>query len=471
MKIRWILLIFLIVLSGVSRAQQSDELMEERLQYTVCALSHDSMMGREAGTPGEKMAALWIRDAFAGAGLSPAFPGKEWFQEFSFRDYSVYAASGTYLESGGKRLKLYMDYYPLGFSANDTITGDCVYVGNGIFCPEKGINAYAGIEDLKGKVFLIELSVPDEFIEKTEIIPCATKSMRIQEAIRHGAAAVIFVCTDPRFGTPSKDPGFYDKRFALPVIFLSDTGLISRNNQAEVSIGVELSVSQMRKSVNVGGYIDNGALNTIVIGAHYDHVGMGASGSRDNSDECHNGADDNASGVAAVIELARILKNGPKNNNYLFLAFSAEESGLIGSEKFLKSGTFATDPFNCYLNFDMIGKLSDHPLQLIGTATSSLWKKIIRETDDGGMAIRKVKAGFGGSDYLPFYGYKIPTLFFHTGLHPDYHTSRDDCNRIDFKGMADVIRYAERMITVMDRYGKIPYKTNGTLDMLFRLTY
>ncbi|MFA4853409.1 MAG: M20/M25/M40 family metallo-hydrolase, partial [Bacteroidales bacterium] len=171
-------------------------------------------------------------------------------------------------------------------------------------------------------------------------------------------------------------------------------------------------------------------------------------------------ADDNASGTAAVIEMARYFINSPKKkNNYLFVNFSAEEKGLIGSSYFVKSDELDLTKINYMVNIDMIGRYdtSKLGLNIIGSGTSPVWDTLISLAPHQGLKVKKTKSGFDGSDQISFYLKDIPVLFFFTGIHADYHKPSDDADKLNYSGEAEIIRYAEKIIEKTDTMGKIPF--------------
>ena len=187
--------------------------------------------------------------------------------------------------------------------------------------------------------------------------------------------------------------------------------------------------------------LDNGAAHTVVVGAHYDHLGYGEDGNsmlRTGEVLIHNGADDNASGTAALIELARLLKkSGDKRNNYLFLAFSAEELGLNGSKFFTEHPTLPMEQFTCMVNMDMVGRLNDssHTVTVGGYGTSPWWGELFRKQQGNpSLNIKFDSSGTGPSDHTSFYRKDIPVLFFFTGLHSDYHRPTDDFDKLNYSG-------------------------------------
>ncbi len=212
---------------------------------------------------------------------------------------------------------------------------------------------------------------------------------------------------------------------------------------------------------NVIGYIDNNAENTVVIGAHYDHLGMGGEGSLyREGDAIHNGADDNASGVAVMLHLADSLhkKESPKNNNYLFIAFSGEEEGLLGSNYFVKNPTIDTKKVTYMLNMDMVGRLnSENTLAVYGLGTSPLLKQSVI-ANAGNLKIAENESGVGPSDHTSFYLADIPVLHFFTGQHEDYHKPSDDTEKVNFEGMQIVSNFIFRIIKDLDSQQKLPFR-------------
>ncbi len=219
--------------------------------------------------------------------------------------------------------------------------------------------------------------------------------------------------------------------------------------------------SEQRSSgKNVLAYVDNGAATTVVIGAHYDHLGYGVTGSRHMGDPAiHNGADDNASGVAVMLYLAKKLKeDGPKNNNYLFMAFSAEEFGLIGSKFFVEHPTLRLEDINYVINLDMVGRLKDDGTLIVnGAGTSPVWKDALQRIRVGNIHVKTFDSGVGPSDHTSFYLKDIPVLHFFTGQHEQYHKPEDDSFLLNFDGMYDVADFILRLISDLDGQGKLAF--------------
>ena len=208
----------------------------------------------------------------------------------------------------------------------------------------------------------------------------------------------------------------------------------------------------IRQAENIIGFLDNGASHTIIVGAHYDHLGLGNfGGTRDSSHigQIHNGADDNASGVAGLLELARYYSFNKVKEKYniLFIAFSGEELGLLGSRYWTEHPTLPLAKIHWMLNMDMIGRYNpENGLAVIGYGTSSKFPAIF-ENVTSSIKFNKSKDGNGGSDQTSFYKKNIPVLFFHTGGHDDYHKATDDANKIDYQALQAIL---ELEIKVLD---------------------
>ena len=213
-------------------------------------------------------------------------------------------------------------------------------------------------------------------------------------------------------------------------------------------------------ATNVIGFIDNKAESTVIIGAHYDHLGYGAEGSlhRGEKKEIHNGADDNASGVAVLLNLAEKLKAKNTNNNYMFITFSGEEMGLLGSNYYTKNPTVSNDKANYMINMDMVGRLkADSTLAVYGVGTSPILKQTVKANNSNFKIVAK-ESGVGPSDHTSFYNSDIPVLHFFTGQHEDYHKPSDDTVRLNFNGMQTISNYIFEIITDLDNNGKLPFR-------------
>ncbi|MHA7129448.1 M28 family peptidase [Algoriphagus namhaensis] len=210
---------------------------------------------------------------------------------------------------------------------------------------------------------------------------------------------------------------------------------------------------------NVVGFIDNQSDHTIVIGAHFDHLGMGGQGSLHRGDSAiHNGADDNASGTAALVALAKILKFEKHNSNFLFIAFSGEENGLWGSNYFVKNPTIDLETVNFMINMDMVGRLNEEKtLAINGVGTSPSFVPALDLANADSLKLVTSESGVGPSDHTSFYLQDLPVLHFFTGQHEDYHKPSDDAELINYDGLLLVVKYIDRLIDQLDQEPKLAF--------------
>ena len=226
--------------------------------------------------------------------------------------------------------------------------------------------------------------------------------------------------------------------------------------------------------INVVGYTDNDQQETIIIGAHYDHLGYGNFGSLyDGEPAVHNGADDNASGVSILINLANSLRD-IKDYNYLFIAFSGEEHGLFGSSYYAKNPTISLDNVRFMINFDMVGRLNnDNTLAINGIGTSSKWNDLINNANNFDFKLKTTESGVGPSDHTSFYLQDMPVIHFFTGQHEDYHKPSDDVDKINFEGMYKIHEYVKEIIlqsTKIDDFDFQKTKSDTTTAPRFKVT-
>jgi Zn-dependent M28 family amino/carboxypeptidase len=213
-------------------------------------------------------------------------------------------------------------------------------------------------------------------------------------------------------------------------------------------------------AINVIGYINNKSNFTVIIGAHYDHIGYGGQYSLDRGvNEIHNGADDNASGTSMLINLAKKLKQ--RNNsryNYLFISFYDEELGLLGSKYFVNSSLFNQSSYNYMINLDMVGRLNESKeLSIFGVGTSSIFRQVINSLNEE-FKLNLVNDGTGPSDHTSFYNKELPVLFFHTGSHENYHRPTDDVENINYQGIEEISNYVFNIIEELETYEKLEFK-------------
>lgn len=447
--------LFIVLIVQVSFAQKafdfSEEAVIERLRQDVNTLASDEMEGREAGTPGERLAAEYIKQRMEEIGLQPMFDDS-FLQEFTFPGQWI-ITPGNFMSVAGRLFYPGESYNPLPVSGDATAESTAIYAGRGMN-GFMGINDYQDLGNIKGKIFVIEYFLPQHIENENDLSQVEIINMKLEAAIEHGASGVVFVNTfsereNPRIRLRGNQP-----RQAIPVVFAAQeiAGMLTEDPEVIVSISTQLE-REIFSAVNVAGYLDNNAPTTVVIGGHYDHLGWGGSGSRSPGEAAiHPGADDNASGIAGVLEAARYLSNSTlTNNNYVFIAFSAEEKGLLGSRYFSESDAYDMDKINYMFNFDMIGRLEEGNISLIGTGTSPAWDGLIDELAPEHFNIRKSPGGMGGSDHSAFYMKDIPVIFFFTGIHDDYHRPGDTPDKVNFQGASQILAFSLQMIERIDK--------------------
>ena len=256
---------------------------------------------------------------------------------------------------------------------------------------------------------------------------------------------------------------------AVPVIYITKEGM---QHFADATAGYDLKMQvslthEIRKARNVIGYLNFNAPTTVIIGAHYDHLGYGEdNNSLDGQGQIHNGADDNASGSAALMEMARLLqKTKAQNNNYLFIAFSGEELGLFGSKYWLENPSIKINP-NYMINMDMVGRYdSSKKLTIGGYGTSPVWGNIFTTTTDKNLVVKFDSSGTGPSDHASFYRKNIPVLFFFTNSHSDYHKATDDWQKINYSGELEIVNYINHIIEATDSKGKLSFAKTRDQEM------
>lgn len=247
----------------------------------------------------------------------------------------------------------------------------------------------------------------------------------------------------------------------------------------EVKAHPHATESTTKTGKNVIGYLDNGADYTVVIGAHYDHLGYGSSGSLHRGEPAiHNGADDNASGIAAMLRLAEWLtmEGAPSANNYLFLAFSGEEFGLFGSKYYASNASLPIENVNYMVNMDMVGRLNEENVLVInGVGTSPSWMPVLEDLEIDPITITTTESGFGPSDHTSFYLKDIPVLHFFTGQHSEYHKPTDDSELINYEGIDLVSQYIYQLVMALDGEEKLTFtktkdQSQGSRASSFKVT-
>lgn len=439
--------------------------LKENLKKHISYLASDKLEGRFTGSKGAALARSYIEQEFKDIGLQTAPGLKSYEQAFDFV-LKKEIGKDTRLAIGENVFKLNSDYYPLAYSSNGKVTAETVYVKFGIEAPKLEYNDYKGKENLQGKIFIMEVSSPDGIHPHSKYVEYNDLPVRIETAKKHGASAILFVNTLPMADDPDNDLNTKTPSLGIPVLFLKNDQLLKEVKGKNLTLAVDINPVKATGH-NVIGFIDNNKPNTVVIGAHYDHLGHGWKGSLHaaNDSAIHNGADDNASGVATVIELARMLKNN-KNldaNNYMFIAFSGEELGLYGSKWFVDHSPIPMEKIDYMINLDMVGRLDSNEILIInGTGTSPDFSDVDSLPVDG-LHTKCSLSGIGPSDHSSFYLKNVPVLHFFSGTHEDYHKPSDDEYKINYDGMIKIYHYITRVITELNGRNKLAFtKTSGS---------
>jgi aminopeptidase YwaD len=451
--------IFFFVCFGAN-AQLNKEEIFPRLRQHILFLSHDSLKGRETGTPEERMAAEYIREEFKKTGLVPLVAGGDYFHTFTFTK-DVKVSPRTNLKSGNKTFKLNEDYFPLAYSDTGSVNGRLFNVGFGISAPDLNHDDYKRKINYEGGIFLIDIASPDGTHPHSKFIELNDIRKKIDTAIKYGAKGIIFYNSDEKVENPSSQLSAKITASQIPVVFVKQhaKGQLKEGNNISLAVYFEKNVAT---GINVAGFLNNNQPHTIIIGGHYDHLGMGDHGSMHRGEPAvHNGADDNASGIAGMIELANYFKNSNlKNYNYKFVAFSGEEMGLYGSRHFANDEIFDPSTANVMINFDMIGRLDTAEKVMIinGAGTSPAWDTLLNAIKvDGIVRIKTTASGIGPSDHTSFYLKDIPVLHFFSGTHADYHKPSDDEHLINYDGLISILNYVIKLNEQLNQRPKLAF--------------
>ncbi len=445
--------IFFLLLIGQQLQAQvlstSDQKIIGRVKQHIEYLASDKLEGRRTGTAGEQLAYQYISSAFKEIGLTPKGEDGGYIQPFPVDDGKSLSGD-SYVEFNRQKLVPEKDYFAFASNPDNNLQ------------TEGSLNA----TPQKGKAFFWDLK---SVLEEKKNNPHLVLNDRIQSETKDLVAAgvsALFIFNSSSVDDELKfDPKSKAAHSAIPVIYLSKEiiGKFLPSAQSSVNIRIKIQLEEKKRTGhNIVGYIDNHASSTIVLGAHYDHLGYG----EDHNSlytglipQIHNGADDNASGSAALIELARWIKaSGPKNKNFAFVSFSGEELGLFGSKYFSDHPFFDLSTTECMINMDMVGRLNDstHGLSIGGYGTSPAWGELIPQKDDF-FSIKFDSSGSGPSDHTSFYRKDIPVLFFFTGLHSDYHKPSDDADKINYKGEFAVMQYVFHLVEKIAAKDKLAF--------------
>jgi aminopeptidase YwaD len=441
----------------------------ENIKENLSFLANDELEGRLPGTRGANVASDFIAEKFQEFGLVPYTENGTFYQNFEMSDWVNVNTNKTTLSIDGESKTLNESFYVLPQSSNESVSGDLVYVGFGIEAEEQKHNDYKKLSEkkLKGKIFVIDVSSPDGIHPHSKYLAYHNLDARAEKAVEKGAIGIIFV----NEGEMASDPKIKFRKIknsGVPVVFLKEVPGEKAKKLKYASIEV-LVKEQMIEARNVVGLWNNNAERTLIIGAHYDHLGWGEDNSLYKGERAiHNGADDNASGTTGLIELANFFSKDTNftSLNVLFIAFSGEERGLLGSKYFSNNMMLPPEAISYMLNMDMIGRLEDRQLAVSGTGTASKWEEVL-EYASCDLDLKLSESGVGPSDHTSFYRKNIPVLHFFTGTHKDYHKPSDDAELINFEGIYKVLNV---MVNVIYKVGDRPLEFLVTKDNSARST-
>ena len=475
--------LLLIVAAGVV-AQEPD-----RLQQHVKHLASEALEGRRTGTKGATEAARYIAAEFKKVGLEPLAgvakrKGSEspYLQPFPYVS-GVNLGKDNLFTAGKEKFLVDADWLPLGFSSSTTVRGKLVFVGHGITASELNHNDYA-TANATGNIALALQGTPDGSNPHGRFARFEGVRWKAVAAKNAGAKALIVIARETNFKDDRLTRLVYDNTSGdagLPVIVLSRAAAdrlltasgtsLSQLEQSKpdgktLNEQISLSTEVIRREVpayNVIGMLEGSdpvlKKEYVVIGAHYDHLGRGGENSGSlapDSGGIHYGADDNASGTAGVLELARVFsaqKPRPKRS-IIFMAFGGEEEGLLGSHHYVNNPLLPLANTVAMINMDMIGRMKDRRLVVGGVGTATEWREIISADKENLFQLTLNEDGFGPSDHASFYVKQIPVLFFWTGTHNDYHKPSDTFEKINYEDEAGILRMVARIVNKMDAADK-----------------
>lgn len=485
-----ILIVLQLIIIGVFNLQSSENVNSlERINQIGSYLSSDELEGRFTGSAGNYKAGEFIIEQFKKIGLKPL--NNSYKNEFlysaglSLEPSSFVSFKYTVQKPGlppemwktlERRWNAGTDWLPVGFSSDGEVSGPLVFAGYGVTAKEINYDDYENI-DVKGKIVIVLVDSAEHLPKQERFMQYSTRRYKAQNAKEHGAIAIIFVKTQsdsanvfqPLSHDANKNLGIIAiqaNRTQIAAFFPKNLNLYPvemEMNQTKkpksfeipyTSVTINVKTTTIEKTVfNVLGYVagtdPTKANEYLVVGAHYDHIGWGEYNSKYKGRQkmIHNGADDNASGVAGLIELAARIVENPLKRPVIFVAFNCEEIGQTGSARFIENSPIHFEKFAFMMNFDMIGRLKDNKINVFGYATALGFPEMIDSIAIlDTITVLRSADGYGPSDHSNFYAKNIPVLFFFTGVHLDYHTPFDDWEKINVSGILKVVRFSESIL-------------------------
>lgn len=460
-RIFWVLSLATLSASA-QKLKKADKVILADIKAHVGYLADDKLEGRRTGSAGEKLAYEYISEQFKKSGLAPKGDEGTYIQTFEVNE-GKQVSNSTALWINGNTLTVDKDFFPFIFSANGSVTANAA-----IALPESGTPWFWDLKET------LEENKTNPHFDLTDAI---TKKVA---AVSGKGASALFIYNSSSIKDELKfEPKAKTEAAKIPVVYISkeakDKFLKEETVTSEIKLKVDIT-EKKRWGHNVVGFIDNGAASTVIIGAHYDHLGYGEDHNSlftGATPQIHNGADDNASGTAAMIELGKLLKKSKsRNNNYVFISFSGEELGLFGSKYFTEHPSVELGKVNYMLNMDMVGRLNDSTrgLSVGGYGTSPAWGQLLSEKHDY-FKIKFDSSGTGPSDHTSFYRKDIPVLFFFTGTHTDYHKPSDDADKINYEGELHVIKYIYGIVDAANSKGKLAFTKTREQQMSGKSTF
>ncbi|MGB7070566.1 MAG: M20/M25/M40 family metallo-hydrolase [Pyrinomonadaceae bacterium] len=507
---------FVLVLSfSLCAIAQQPSAVEQNLRKHVSYLASDQLEGRRTGENGATYAAGYIANGFANyrlkAGIRSAKTKPNFLQPFPYVAGVALGANNALriIPAGAtkeNKMETGVNWMPLGYSPDTNIPSTpIVFAGYGISSKELNYDDYAGL-DVRDRIVLILDGTPDP--GPHSLFGLFNTHRKANIARDKGACALIIIASEPDFKNDRLSRLVYDRTLgetAVPVVAImrsQGAAIIGAKDEKELSeiekwislkkdapssIQIKLAdplnaTAELRidlekrktEAYNVIGILEGRdpilKNEAIVIGAHYDHLGRGGQGSLAvNSSDIHHGADDNASGTSAILELARLFAKEKENKRtIIFIAFGGEEEGLLGSKYYVDNPVWPLNKTVAMINLDMVGRLKEEKLTVGGIGTASEWKDLVNAKNaavgighltNGSAALAKAplfalqlnQDGFGPSDHSSFYGKQIPVLFFFTGTHIDYHKPSDTAEKINYEGLAKITEYVSDLAHTIDQ--------------------
>ncbi len=455
MKYILIGLIFTVQSLSAQKISKEDKKVITNLKTTINFLADDKLEGRRTGTAGEKLAYEYIQKEFKKAGLQTFTTDKNYVQGFEVNE-GMEIDKKTNLVINDEKFILNEEFFPLAISkVGSLLSSEINYTLNPILMDL----SYVIKENTNNPHFDLDKYLRDEILglflrKNTNSIILVFNSSDIDDKIEF----------EPKYR--------YNYGISnMPVLYIKQEAVKKFLGGKISSISGEIVLKEKKRTGhNVIGYINNNAASTIILGAHYDHLGYGEDHNSlhtGSTPAIHNGADDNASGTAALIEVSKFLKKANyKKYNYLFVSFSGEELGLFGSKYFTEHAGLDLKTVNYMINMDMVGRLNDSTkgITIGGYGTSPTWGKLIKK-EDAYFKINVDSSGSGPSDHTSFYKKDIPVLFFFTGSHKDYHKPSDDADKINYNGELQIIKYIQNIIAQTNNMDKLAFTKTREVSM------